>query len=127
MSAENPTAEESETSLEGCPTLREGTESLEAVQNRLDRQTMEQELTLLSVVGDDTKYTILRLLVEGGERCVCEFDEILDVSDSAISHALSRLVEEDLVDRRKDGRWRVYSGTERAERIVRAVTEVAAE
>ena len=36
------------------------------------------------------------------------------MSDSAISHALTQLTDAGLVDRRKDGKWRKYSVTNRA-------------
>ncbi|MFB6154102.1 MAG: ArsR/SmtB family transcription factor [Halodesulfurarchaeum sp.] len=113
--------------LQSCPTLVTGEETLHDIESRLDSTQYDRELALLSVVADDTKYRILRLLHESGERCVCEFDPVLDVSNSAISHALSRLVEADLVQRRKEGRWRVYSTTDRADQLLDAVSTVVAE
>jgi len=104
-----------------CPTLDETVETLEALESAVDEETLERELDLLSLLADDTRYRILRVLLESEERCVCELDAILDVSDSAISHAMRRLVEGGLADRRKEGRWRIYSATDRAARLVGAV------
>ena len=76
----------------------------------------------LSVIGNDTRYTIVRLLhAAEGELCVCEFDPLLDVSESAISHALSDLTDAGLVTRRKEGKWRYYGATDRASALVEAL------
>ena len=108
--------------LECCPTIDAEVDSLEALESAVDEDEVAAELELLSVLADETRYHILSLLLESDERCVCELDAILDVSDSAISHALARLIEADLITRRKEGRWRIYAATDRAERLVEAVT-----
>ncbi|MFD1644198.1 helix-turn-helix domain-containing protein [Haloarchaeobius litoreus] len=48
-------------------------------------------------------------------------DPLVDVSDSAVSHALSTLADAGLVDRRKEGRWRYYRATDRARALLAAV------
>ncbi|MFB6113580.1 MAG: ArsR/SmtB family transcription factor [Halodesulfurarchaeum sp.] len=111
--------------LAGCPTLDAGAESLKEIDTGFDSKAIDREIALVSVLADETRYRILRLLMESEERCVCEFDAIFDVSTSAISHALSRLVEAGLVQRRKEGRWRVYSTTDRAERLLSAISTEA--
>jgi ArsR family transcriptional regulator len=45
------------------------------------------------------------------------------VSQSAVSQALSRLFSAGLVERRKEGRWRYYSATPRADRLLQALDE----
>ena len=57
------------------------------------------------------------------ELCVCEINPIFEVSDSAISHALSDLYDAGLVSRRKDGTWRYYETTDRAEALLTALDE----
>lgn len=104
-----------------CPTIADEIASLEALETTVRDEAVDAELGLLSVLADDTRYRILRLLLESEERCVCEIDALLDVSDSAISHAMKRLVDAGLVTRRKEGRWRIYAATERAERLLEAV------
>ena len=104
-----------------CPTISDEIESLETLETTVRAEAVDAELGLLSVLADDTRYRILRLLLESEERCVCEIDALLDVSDSAISHAMRRLVDAGLVTRRKEGRWRIYAATDRAERLVEAV------
>ena len=85
------------------------------------------DLTALKTLGNDTRYTIVRLLTAANrELCVCEINPIVDVSDSAISHALSDLYDAGLVTRRKDGTWRYYETTDRAEALLTALDETRA-
>jgi DNA-binding transcriptional ArsR family regulator len=84
----------------------------------------EADLTALKTLGNDTRYNIVRLLTAANrELCVCEINPIIDVSDSAISHALSDLYDAGLVTRRKDGTWRYYETTDRAEALLTALDE----
>ncbi|WP_424017235.1 ArsR/SmtB family transcription factor [Halorientalis pallida] len=86
------------------------------------------DLDALKTLGNDTRYEIVRLLTAAGrELCVCEIDPVIDVSDSAISHALSDLREAGLVTRRKDGTWRYYEATERAEALLAALDDTRGE
>ncbi len=83
---------------------------------------LEADVTLLSALANETRYKIVRILhVADDELCVCEFAPFLDVSDSAISHALSQLTDAGLVDRRKDGKWRKYRATNRANALLVAL------
>jgi len=77
----------------------------------------------LSALGDETRYRVVRALIEEGEMCVCEFDPVLDVSESAVSHALSTLRDAGLVEREKRGRWRYYKPTPKAEAVLEALEE----
>ena len=76
----------------------------------------------LKTLSNDTRYTIVRLLAAAGrELCVCEITPVVDVTDSAVSHALSDLSDAGLVTRRKDGTWRYYEATERATALLDAL------
>lgn len=76
---------------------------------------IESDRSALNALSNDTRYTIVRLLAAAGrELCVCEITPVVDVSDSAVSHALSDLYDAGLVTRRKDGTWRYYEATDRA-------------
>lgn len=70
------------------------------------------------VLGNGTRYRLTRVLsVADDELCVCELEPLVDVSDSAVSHALSDLVDAGLVDRRKEGNWRYYTSTSLADEL----------
>ncbi|WP_435344887.1 ArsR/SmtB family transcription factor [Haloarchaeobius sp. HRN-SO-5] len=74
---------------------------------------------VFAVLGDETRYRLTRALaVADDELCVCELEPLVDVSESAISHALSDLVDAGLVTRRKDGNWRYYTATSLADALV---------
>ncbi len=65
-----------------------------------------------AALGNETRYRLTRALVVADEElCVCELEPLVDVSESAVSHALSDLVEAGLLTRRKAGNWRYYEAT----------------
>jgi len=77
------------------------------------------ELAVLSALANETRYTLARVLVAAGEElCVCELHAVVDVSESGLSHALSKLVDAGLVEGRKEGRWKKYRATNRAVALV---------
>ncbi|WP_318568791.1 metalloregulator ArsR/SmtB family transcription factor [Salinigranum marinum] len=83
---------------------------------------LEEDVGVLSALANETRYKIVRILhVAEEELCVCEFSPLLDVSDSAISHALSQLTDAGLLTRRKDGKWRKYRATPRANAVLVAL------
>lgn len=85
------------------------------------------DVDALATLGTDTRYEALRLIAEADEdRCVCEIESALGVSQGAVSQALSRLFSAGLVERRKEGRWRYYTATPRAERLLRALDDTRA-
>ena len=80
------------------------------------------DLAAMKALGNDTRHRIVRLLAAAdGELCVCEINPLVDVTDSAVSHALSDLTDAGLLDREKRGTWRYYRTTERAEAILDAL------
>ncbi|WP_255170935.1 ArsR/SmtB family transcription factor [Natrononativus amylolyticus] len=91
----------------------------------LTERELVADVRLLGAVGNDTRYEALRLIagVEDGV-CVCELEPALGVSQGAVSQALSRLYAAGLLSRRKEGRWRYYSATPRAERLLETLDEI---
>ncbi|MWV65389.1 winged helix DNA-binding protein [Halorubrum sp. JWXQ-INN 858] len=88
----------------------------------IDDATTAVDVKALSAFGYETRYRLVRLLVEANDPV--PFDEItpyVPISDSAVSHALTLLCDAGLVEKRKDGRSRSYSRTERAEALVEAL------
>lgn len=83
---------------------------------------IEDDVAVLGTLADETRYRIVRLLATAeDELCVCELTPLLEVSQGAISHALSDLREAGLIERRKEGRWRYYRTTARAETLLGAL------
>ena len=92
------------------------------VEHDLTPGQLETDVTMLAAMGTETRYEVLRLLDgAAGPVCVCDLEPELDVDQSTTSRALKRLTEAGLLDRRKDGRWRYYSTTTRAETLLEAI------
>ncbi|MFB6123760.1 MAG: ArsR/SmtB family transcription factor [Haloferacaceae archaeon] len=95
----------------------------------LDPEVTDEKLAadvdVLAALGNDTRYEAMRYVAAAdGGLCVCELEPALGVSQSAVSQALSRLYTAGLVTRRKEGRWRYYEPTARAETLLDALDGV---
>lgn len=95
-----------------------------SAEHDLTEEAVADDVQLLSTLGNDTRYEALRLIAGADDDiCVCELEPSLGVSQGAVSQALSRLFGAGLVERRKEGRWRYYSATPRAERLLDILDE----
>lgn len=93
--------------------------TLEELAGELNHPRHERELDVLSALANETRYKLVRALVTADDDlCVCELNAIVDVSESAISHAMSSLVDANLVTSHKEGRWKHYRATNRAIALV---------
>ena len=94
-------------------------DELETLGTVLGTEQVASELDVLSALANRTRYTLVRVLVAAEEElCVCELNAVVDVSESGLSHAISKLADAGLVEGRKDGRWRMYRATNRAVTLV---------
>jgi len=85
----------------------------------VDADVLTNDLQLLSAMSNDTRYELLRLMANAdGGICVCDLQESVGVSQSAVSQALSRLYSAGLVSRRKEGSWRYYEATRTAKTLL---------
>jgi ArsR family transcriptional regulator len=95
-----------------------------SVGHDLTEQAVAADVEALATLGNDTRYEALRHIAAGDDDvCVCELEPALGVSQGAVSQALSRLFSAGLVERRKEGRWRYYTATPRAERLLRVLDD----
>ncbi|MCO7126517.1 metalloregulator ArsR/SmtB family transcription factor [Sporolactobacillus shoreicorticis] len=62
---------------------------------------------LLKIVGDKNRLKMLAFLKKG-ERCVCEFVDLFDLSQPAISQHLKKMRTAGLINERKQGTWVYY-------------------
>ena len=76
--------------------------------NALEEQVVLDLADLFKTIADPTRIKILYALKEQ-ELCVCDLSELLGMSDSAISHQLRVLRNNNLVKFRKEGRSAFYS------------------
>ncbi|GIO97788.1 HTH-type transcriptional repressor AseR [Paenibacillus lautus] len=71
-------------------------------------EQMNEMAEKLKLLGDKTRLTMLTLLKER-EWCVCEFVEIFDMSQPAISQHLRKLKSQGIVNEARRGQWVYYS------------------
>ena len=68
----------------------------------------EQEAKVFKAFCDPNRLKILNILKDG-EHCACKLLEILDLSQSTLSHHMKILTDARVVNVRKDGKWSHYS------------------
>ncbi|SDM16941.1 ArsR/SmtB family transcription factor [Halarsenatibacter silvermanii] len=84
-------------------------DKIESLENdNLARGEVKELASTFKVLGDPTRLRIINALARE-ELCVCDISELLDMSQSAISHQLKKLRDLDLVKYRKEGRVVYYS------------------
>ena len=109
---------------ERSSTIRSPSSACCSGSHSLTDEAVATDVRTLATLGNDTRYEALRLIAGADDGvCVCELEPALGVSQGAVSQALSRLFSAGLVDRRKDGRWRYYSATPRADRILEVLDD----
>ena len=84
-------------------------ELLKKIKKDMPADEILQDLgDLFKVFGDTTRIKIMYALYEG-EMCVCAISELLNMTQSAISHQLKTLKDANLVSARRDGKEIYYS------------------
>lgn len=68
---------------------------------------LENISSLLKIIGDKTRLKMLAYL-KNGEMCVCEFVDLFDLSQPAISQHLKKLRVANVICERKQGTWVYY-------------------
>lgn len=72
-----------------------------------DEEILFDLADLFKVFGDSTRLRIMNVLFSG-PTCVCEIAEVLDMSQSSISHQLKRLKDNNLVSSKRSGKSIYY-------------------
>ncbi|HYF95382.1 MAG TPA: metalloregulator ArsR/SmtB family transcription factor [Symbiobacteriaceae bacterium] len=70
---------------------------------------MEEQILLMKTLSDPTRLKLFKLILRE-ELCVCELQEILQISQPAVSQHIARLKAAGLVRERKAGMWTLYQG-----------------
>ncbi|PYF98984.1 transcriptional regulator, ArsR family [Georgenia satyanarayanai] len=67
--------------------------------------------TMFKALADPARLRLLSLIAshEGGEACVCDLTEPVDLSQPTVSHHLKVLTDAGLLTRDKRGRWAYYA------------------
>lgn len=85
----------------------------EDIVNQVNEQMPQEETLydlaeLFKIFGDSTRIKILYVLFES-EMCVCDIAQLLNMTQSAISHQLRLLKQSKLVKNRREGKTVFYS------------------
>ena len=95
--------------VECCDFYQVHEKVVEAVsKNMPDEDELYDLAELFKVFGDSTRIKILYVLSEA-EMCVCDIAQLLNMTQSAISHQLRILKQSRLVKNRRDGKAVFYS------------------
>lgn len=68
---------------------------------------MEPVLAIAKALSDQTRVRAL-LALRGGELCLCQLVDLLDMAPSTVSRHMDLLHQAGLVERRKEGRWHYF-------------------
>lgn len=100
---------EQEPFLEQCDYMHLHEKVIEQVQEEMPEEEILYDLAeLFKVFGDSTRIKILYVLFQS-EMCVCDIAQLLNMSQSAISHQLRVLKQAQLVKYRREGKTVFYS------------------
>ena len=95
--------------VERCDECLTHGEILASAQRRMPEEEKLYDLAeLFRIFGDTTRVRILYALLEA-EMCVCDIAELLEMTQSAISHQLRLLKQAKLVRCRRDGKTVIYA------------------
>ncbi len=96
-------------SAECCDSVCIHEDLLQKVTAQMPREEELYDLAeLFKVFGDSTRIRILFVLFEA-EVCVCDLAEVLQMTQSAVSHQLKILKQAKLVKNRREGKSMFYS------------------
>ena len=95
--------------VECCEFLQVHQDVVDEVIKRMPDEDLLIDLSeLFKVFGDSTRIKILYVLLES-DMCVCDLAQILNMTQSAISHQLRILKQSKLVKNRREGKTVIYS------------------
>ena len=95
--------------IECCETKCGHSDLLKTVSKKMpDEENLYDLSELFKVFGDSTRIRILFVLFES-DVCVCDLAEILNMTQSAVSHQLRILKQSRLIKSRREGKSVFYS------------------
>lgn len=97
------------TEVEQCDFIHVHEAVVEKVQGNMpETEELKDLADFFKVFGDSTRIRILYVLFQS-EMCVCDLAQVLNMTQSAISHQLRVLKQMKLVANRRDGKTVFYS------------------
>ena len=75
---------------------------------------LEKAAVILKLLGDKTRLTMIGILKQR-DCCVCEFQEVFEMSQPSISQHLRKLKDAGMVQEERRGQWIYYSLNQQSE------------
>ncbi|HJG86147.1 metalloregulator ArsR/SmtB family transcription factor [Pseudoflavonifractor capillosus] len=98
-----------QTAIERCDYIHAHEDIIAKVNATMpDEEILYDLAELFKIFGDSTRIKILYVLFEA-EMCVCDIAQLLNMTQSAISHQLRALKQSKLVKYRREGKTVFYS------------------
>ena len=98
-----------QTAIERCDYIHAHEDIIAKVNETMpDEEILYDLAELFKIFGDSTRIKILYVLFEA-EMCVCDIAQLLNMTQSAISHQLRALKQSKLVKYRREGKTVFYS------------------
>ncbi|GGH70206.1 HTH-type transcriptional repressor AseR [Saccharibacillus endophyticus] len=90
----------------------------------MQKQDTTDVVACLKVISDPTRLLMLKL-IENNEYCVCQFVDMFETSQPAISQHIRKLKQLDLLNENRKGQWRHYSLNDKSSHfsLVKAVLD----
>lgn len=92
---------------------------LKKLSYQLDEEISDKILELFNALSDHKRMKIVKLLLNR-KLCVCEFTEVLDISQSTVSHHLGILENSGLIRGFKKGKWTFYE-VEKPDNVIKLI------
>jgi ArsR family transcriptional regulator len=108
-----------------CPSKssEEYAKELKELGIQLDNEISHKMPVLFNALSDPKRMKIIKLLLNR-KLCVCEFTEVLDVTQSTVSHHLNILENSGLIRGFKKGKWTFYE-VENPDHVIKLISLAA--
>ena len=77
---------------------------------------------VFKALSDESRVKIV-LMLSSGATNACDFMDALDIAQPTLSHHLKILDEAGIVERKKEGKWRIYALSESGRRIAAFIAQ----
>jgi ArsR family transcriptional regulator len=77
----------------------------------------EHAVLQAGALANEKRLITLSLLRERGSLCACEIQAALDCTNATVSHHMDCLIEANLVESEKQGKWKYYELTDEGRRL----------
>jgi ArsR family transcriptional regulator len=77
----------------------------------LDAEAADRLARMFKALGDPTRVRLLSLIsaADGGEACICDLTDPVELSQPTVSHHMRILTDAGLITREKRGKWAYYT------------------